>query len=226
MNALIWTKYNSLDSGFCKHVIDKFEKDDNKKDGVTGSGVVNKSVKSSIDLNISGYPHWKEENDEFQKNLREGMREYREYVQQINPQFSPITTKIRDSGFQIQRTDPGGGYTWHSDFHFFNETNGNLVSSNIRTLTYIFYLNTVPDFDGGYTEFVDGTKIVSDQAKLLIFPSTWTYVHRGFPPNKTKYIATGWIYDVIKTPIVTPNQLQLLPPEETRNNYIKVKMPQ
>ena len=31
--------------------------------------------------------------------------------------------------------------------------------------------------------------------KLLIFPATWTYMHRGnVPISEDKYIVTGWLY--------------------------------
>jgi hypothetical protein len=225
MELPIWTKYESLDSGFCRHVIEKFEKDENKHDGYVGNGTVDKNIKSSIDLNITGYPEWKHENDEFQVRLREGMLEYRNYLIDINPRFSPVSSQIRDSGFQIQRTDPGCGYTWHSDSQFYCEANNGIVTTNIRTLTYIFYLNNVPKVDGGYTEFVDGTQIVPDQGKLLFFPATWEYIHRGFPPQTIKkYICTGWIYDVVNTPIKS-SKMQMVPPAEQRNNYVKVQFP-
>jgi hypothetical protein len=62
-----------------------------------------------------------------------------------------------------------------------------------RALTFIWYLNDVTD--DGYTEFIDGTRIQPETGKLLIFPATWTYLHRGVSPKtETKYICTGWIY--------------------------------
>ena len=30
--------------------------------------------------------------------------------------------------------------------------------------------------------------------RLVLFPATWVYVHRGFPPKVRKYICTGWVY--------------------------------
>ena len=47
----------------------------------------------------------------------------------------------------------------------------------------------------GVTEFIDGTIITPKAGKLLIFPATWCYLHRGLPPKVgRKYIATGWLY--------------------------------
>jgi len=216
---VLWEKRDMLDSGFCEHVINKFKKDPNKHDGFISRGVVDKSIKSSIDLNISGYPEWSEEDKEFQDRLRNAMHEYRDHLSSINPRLIPVTNRIKDSGFQVQQTNPGEGYTWHSDVHAYTQRVDDAFLTNIRCLTYIFYLNTIADFDGGYTEFIDGTQVTADRAKILLFPSTWDYVHRGFPPKTTKYIATGWIYDVIKTPVSFDTQT--VPPAETRNMFFK-----
>ena len=59
-----------------------------------------------------------------------------------------------------------------------------------RYLTFIWYLNTV---DEGWTQFFNGNQVAPRQGRLLIFPSTWTYIHQGYPPKQTKYIITGWI---------------------------------
>lgn len=93
---------------------------------------------------------------------------------------------ISDSGYQIQRTLPGDFYTWHTDACAEN--------SKVRQLTYIWYLNDV--HDDGYTEFLNGTRIQPETGKMIIFPATWTYLHRGYPPkSETKYIVTGWVYN-------------------------------
>lgn len=68
---------------------------------------------------------------------------------------------------------------------------------NPRYFTFIWYLNDI--HEDGYTEFIDGTKIQPETGKMIIFPSTWTYTHRGYPPkSEVKYICTGWIHGVLK----------------------------
>ena len=38
-------------------------------------------------------------------------------------------------------------------------------------------------------------KIKAEKGKLLIFPSSWTYIHRGnIPISDDKYIITGWVH--------------------------------
>ena len=97
---------------------------------------------------------------------------------------------MSDTGYQIQKTSPNSGYTWHDDF---DPSYDNTSSAGIRVLSFIWYLNDVSE--GGYTEFIDGTKIQPERGKFLIFPSTWNFIHRGFPPKKeSKYIITGWLH--------------------------------
>ena len=62
-----------------------------------------------------------------------------------------------------------------------------------RKLTFIWYLNDIKD--GGYTEFIDGTKIKPEVGKLVIFPASWEFLHRGVPPkSEDKYLCTGWVH--------------------------------
>jgi hypothetical protein len=58
-------------------------------------------------------------------------------------------------------------------------------------------------YEGGETEFVDGTLIKPERGKLIIFPAYWNYHHQGRPPiSNTKYIVTGWI-------LVDPNKVPM-----------------
>jgi Rps23 Pro-64 3,4-dihydroxylase Tpa1-like proline 4-hydroxylase len=82
--------------------------------------------------------------------------------------------------------DTGGFYRWHHD---------SIFTAHVRILTYIFYLNDVPVEHGGCTEFLMGKKIQPKKGTLILFPATWTYIHRGKKLEKgNKYIATGFVY--------------------------------
>lgn len=88
--------------------------------------------------------------------------------------------------YKIQKTLPSEGYhVWHCE-------NGSIDSSK-RIATYIVYLNDV--FEGGETEFLyQRVRVPPKQGSLVIFPASYTHVHRGNPPLKgVKYILTGWI---------------------------------
>jgi len=187
----IWTKQNSLTSEYCQNAIDKFEKDSRKCDGVVAGpneNIVDKSIKSSMDLSISPLSEWKEEDNVFYQSLQSSVAEYIDYCKEFNEFLYPYyAEQIKDIGYQIQRTQPGEFYRWHHDF-LGDDVNGP------RVLTFIWYLNDITD--EGYTEFIDGTRVQPETGKLLIFPATWTYTHRGVSPKtETKYICTGWIYN-------------------------------
>jgi hypothetical protein len=191
VDPLIWTKNNTLSSDFCCHVIDKFEKDERKHQGLIGyNREESHSVKKSTDLNITSYSEWSNEDSIFFSSLNKGLSEYFEHCNKYKPYFPHAyvgacdNPNIKDSGYQIQRTNPGEYYRWHHDGWF--------EKKFLRLVTYIWYLNDVKE--EGYTEFSNGMKIQPEEGKLLIFPATWTYIHQGFPPkSETKYICTGWI---------------------------------
>ena len=189
MNPFIYTAEKELSSDFCRNLIDKFENDNRKHPGVLGQVPrVELDSKISTDLHISQYDDWKEEDNVFFNSLTTSLPKYVEFLKKVNPDYNPYgyLSQVNDTGYQIQKTEPGGFYTWHSDF---------IVSETLgpRLLSFIWYLNDV-NYEG-HTEFYDGTKIKPEEGKLVIFPATWDFLHRGVSPEKeTKYISTGWVY--------------------------------
>ena len=182
----IYIADGALEPEFCRNVIEKFEKDDNKRQGIVAGGRPDTSIKDSTDLHISGLPEWEEEDHVFYKSLKQHHEFY------LNGKWSDIhsvyTGNISDKGYQIQRTRPGAGYIWHNDAVL-----DELDTMGVRFSTYIWYLNDIDE--DGYTEFIDGTKVQPKTGRICIFPATWTYMHRGYPPkNQTKYIVTGWMH--------------------------------
>ena len=194
----VYIEDNVFTDEFCKHVINKFDNDSRQQWGIT-SGGVNFVVKKSKDLRITDFPDWQQEDGVFYETLQYGINNYTKHINLKIPLMSrtlnvpiPLSAvlgihgdKSGDSGYHIQRTLPGDGYTWHDDFQV-NQENG------IRRLTFIFYLN---DVDEGWTQFYHGEQVEPKTGRLLIFPSTWTYIHQGYPPKQVKYIVTGWVYE-------------------------------
>lgn len=187
MNPFIYHMRGELDQEFCSHVIDKFEKDSERYQGFVGSDRrINLDIKQSIDLKITNNKNWEEENKIFYNSFKSSLDKYSDHLSD-NMKDIPILygNKFYDTGYQIQKTVPGGFYTWHHDFA--------AATEGYRVITVIWYLNDV--IKEGYTEFMDGTRVHPELGKVLLFPSTWNFVHRGFPPkSENKYICTGWLY--------------------------------
>ena len=190
MSDLIYVKDDVMDKDFCSHLITKFDGDVNwQYEGITGSGL-NKEIKDTTDLKVSGLKHWDDEDQKISKIVQESMWQYIGHVEKFFVGCYDVHDiglgSYTDRGYQIQKYNPGGGYIWHQDFMVNAELGG-------RMFTFIFYLNDV-DVDG-YTEFADGTRVRPRAGRVVWFPATWTYIHRGYPPKDgVKYILTGWCY--------------------------------
>ena len=183
--------HNTLDEDFCKHVIEKFENDSNSFPGETGEGV-NTEIKDSTDLCFYGDKNWEEEDKIFYDSLSKYTTDY--IQKYYNDRVWNANVQSYDTGYQIQRTTPEQtGYVWHHD-SVSSLNRNNEVSA--RIITFLWYLNTTVD-GSGTTEFYDGTHITPEAGKLILFPATWTYSHRGHPPTEgLKYICTGWIWEI------------------------------
>lgn len=181
---------NFMNSTKCDNIIQRFEKSPYKKRGEMMIGV-DESVKKSIDLPISRADmivEWYDVIDTITDDILKALLKYNEYMSINNLDVSNVITNtiIQSAKVaypQIQRTDPGGFYAWHHDAY------------NNRMFTYILYLNDVKEGCGGTTDFWCGKSILPKKGKLLLFPSSLTYVHCGKKLERgVKYIMTGFIH--------------------------------
>lgn len=191
----IYVKQNSLSSEICDELIRLFENDLSSfvRPGATLNNN-NTDIKKTFDLKLNA-------NNNIYDNPM-----FVELNMNINNYFIIINNRYRhsnnrgivrlnnaaDTGFQIQKYNRGEGYYkyHHDSAHSINKTQN-------RMIAFIWYLNTVDE--GGETEFFNGRiKIKPEKGKLLLFPATWTYPHRGnMPISGDKYIVTGWLYSDI-----------------------------
>ncbi|MEN8109046.1 MAG: 2OG-Fe(II) oxygenase [Pseudomonadota bacterium] len=179
-NTFIFEKHNALPIDICNEIIRRFEhSEDEQYEGRIGQTVsMDRSIKKSTDLVISGKPHWQDLDAELFRSLGIAIREFRET-------FPFFKGPFKDSGYAIQRTRPGEHYHWHID--------GGSHEFSQRQLVAVWYLNTV-DGPGGETGFsYQDVSIKPEAGKLLLFPPFWTHEHRGVTLQKgVKYIATTW----------------------------------
>jgi len=189
---LIWVKEKSLSQDFCNQVINKFETDPYRKAGEVDQNNprIDKDLKITIDTTITHNIAWREEDEVLYKALGNALYEYEIHLQKTSSgkwNLHPSDGyQVKDTGYMVQKYEPNGFYNWHHDWCM-NE-------GWSRIYTYIWYINTIKEEDGGWTEFIDGTRIQPEVGSILLFPATWTYVHRGYTTKVPKYIVTGWIY--------------------------------
>ena len=196
LSDYIVTYDNTLKSSFCRSVCRRMELDERKKLGVFSDGKSDENVKTSHDLNISLLDDWKQEDETLYESLSMYLETYMDTVSEktgINQdllsgrpyKWSQTGDHLCDTGYQIKMYKPDGFYKWHHDYE--------IIPAGARALSFIWYLNE--DFKGGETEFMDGTIIRPIEGRMVIFPSTWMYVHRGCKVIEgNKYIATGWFH--------------------------------
>jgi len=172
---------------FCNRVIDKFEKSNLKFIGTTGIGI--NSKKKSTDLRIYDEPEWAEEEKYFNDTIQKAMKKYETFLLkmdvdgEVKETMSQMLMNSHIHPPQIQRTKPGEYYHWHHDQNY---------PPHWKLFTYIIYLNDVEEDSGGTTEFSCGKTIQPKVGKIVFFPCTWTYFHRGKTLEKgVKYIATN-----------------------------------
>lgn len=109
---------------------------------------------------------------------------YRDYAERF-----PILNNLGNHiihGIKIQKSIPSQGYhIWHCEQSDLN--------SSSRLMAWTVYLNDVEE--GGETEFLyQFQRVKAERGRVVIFPASYTYAHRGNPPLKgDKYIMTGWV---------------------------------
>lgn len=187
MERYIFEIDDALPRDFCEDVISRFECDERKKIGETLSEV-NEKIKKSLDLPIVLFPEeWEDVIYKCGECVNSMIDKYKEYLTENaldrNASITKTINEVVIGPPQIQKTERGGFYTWHHDSHL------------NRVFTYILYLNDVEEGIGGTTEFLCGKTIQPKAGKLVIFPATLTYIHRGTKLKEgTKYIMTNFIY--------------------------------
>ena len=181
---LIYEMHNALDPKICEDIIQKFRHDDRKAPGITTSGQVMPELKKSMDLLISDLDEWEGIDQTLYQSLAENLEKYSKQTTEITGQ--PLwSSKIQDSGYNVKRYRPDDYYNWHVDCQTYQ-------NGWTRTVACIWYLNAVEE--GGETEFAFGHKVVPSTGKLILFPATWNFPHRGLSPTKgNKYIITSFV---------------------------------
>ena len=186
---------NNLPGELCEEIIKRFEDDENKERGLIGGSIASEdsAIRRTNNLKITNLDNWNNISDILFENLKKGLEQYADYIFGLIPPYlvhQIFGEELKDEGFSIQSMSQNEFYNWHYD---------ELIDGTTpihRVLTCMWYLNTLDEDDGGCTEMWFGKKIKPKRGTLLIFPSSWPYIHRGAPiknPNITKYTCVTWL---------------------------------
>ena len=173
----------------CEYQIQRFEEDTTHQT-VDYSHHNNTQWKNYTSIYITKHQHWWDIDKLYANTIDRLLPEYIKHCELVLDDCKPRPVMFKsntynDTGFKLRRYDPGDYFHWHHDLT-------NKDELGWRHVGCIFYLNDVAE--GGETEFLDGTLIQPTQGTVLMFPSSWTYIHRGLPPvNSPKYAATTFI---------------------------------
>jgi hypothetical protein len=185
---LIHINENALSKTICKKIIDLFEKEPNKYQGVTAGGAITE-IKNTLDFVIpNSSVNWSKIRNLLEEELKRNVIKYINKISKID-NYKIVNTDFLTTGeFMVQKyTRNCGKYNYHNDFTVDHE------NKKYRVITYIFYLNDV--VEGGETEIWERVKIQPKAGQMLLFPACWTFPHRGVMPiSDNKYIITGWLY--------------------------------
>jgi len=201
--SFIYEIKNNLPSNLCKAVIKKFESNsDQFRDGVVGEDTTNKSWKDSKEIQLTEYPQsWDKLYEKVVYFITKGLIEYKkEFTKFLDKTIGidgdtnfvkhfSLGTITALHCISIQRIAGGSRYRWHSDY------SGHHPS---RILTFMWYLNTLEEDEGGKTAFINGRKVRPEEGKLIFFPATWTGIHCGeLIKTEYKYIMVGTLNRII-----------------------------
>ena len=148
-----------------------------------GSGLVDPSIKDSID------------NPVFIGITDTRVRDFTGEVNRVMNNYVdrfPLCAKTNkwkmEEFFNLQYYKPGGGYhLWHC------ERQSSSRSNTYRHMVWMTYLNDVPD--GGTEWFHQDLYLPAEKGTTVIWPADWTFHHRGRKSDTSeKIIATGWYH--------------------------------
>jgi len=183
-------KYTLSHPTMCDDLIDYFKNNSSKSYAGAiyegGESMVKKDIKDSTDMSITIG-----ENtliDAYANEAQICLDKYKKDYKYCDEGQSPYNI-VED--INIQHYSPGQAFhKWHC------EKSGSYYS--LRHLVFMTYLNDVTD-KGGTEFYYHNICIEPKKGLTLIWPTDWTFTHRGIPsPTQEKYIITGW-YSYINT---------------------------
>lgn len=196
-NTLIESPYpriiifkNIIEDSKCEEIISRFENSSLKHPGSIGNPpIIKKNIKHTIDLPLSE-PEFEDIDQLVYTTVQSCLSKYLDIMDMNYSMYMKNDFIIKDTGYHIQKYEPHGYYREHHDFY------ADLENGLIRIITFIIYLNTLEDNEGGRTLFSHPINCAVQPVKgsCLFFPATWDFLHQGEECLSNKYIITGWFH--------------------------------
>jgi len=180
---------NIYPDGFCKHLINEFNKNQEFGIGISRTDEGSKKhIRNDYQIFANGrnisFSEFEDKDvlNMFYKGLQCCFDEYKKNYSVLGG------IDIRCNQMKMQKTSRGEGYhIWHCE-----QGNGYM---NNRSLVYMLYLNDLPEEANGETEFLyQERRIRPKENTMVLWPAGFTHVHRGNAVfgDVDKYVVTGW----------------------------------
>ena len=133
--------------------------------------------------------------DKYLEHLENTFKDYnKDEEYNMNPYIREIRSHKQitiEGGLVVHEIKKGKSYKWHHDCDY---------SESREFIQIIVYLNTLGEDGGGCTEIMGGTKIKPEIGKVVAFPKSWQFIHKGCKvlSETPKYICTSNIRIVFK----------------------------
>ena len=196
MDKYVYIKENVLSKEICNKIIKLFEEDTtNQYAGRVAGGIMQKDIKNTIDYNrpfCDDNKHWGKIvpllKYETAHHLQEYLNIIEKHIQTADNTFQNYTDKIYEllDIALLHKYEKGEGvYSTHTD--------DTIREGLERRMVFLFYLNDVEE--GGETIVLKTHKIKPEAGKLLVFPASWAFPHKGCVPlSNDKYVVSIWAY--------------------------------
>jgi hypothetical protein len=185
---------NFVPDDVCDEMTKKFDMEPKKIPGFINQGgkpILDLDLRNSFEIRTPNLENWRNDQMYLDDKLKKALTMYRTELYKLfekhgenNAYLSQyvFNRPMYHRGFIIQRVEPNSRFRWHADI------------GPTQAATCMIYLNDIDPKYGGATEFICGRKVQPEKGKLLIFPATWSNVHRGFYVRVPKYFILSTVH--------------------------------
>lgn len=180
LNEFIQVYDNSLEDNVCDFLINLFESSKEYQERIENQGSPN-FTQYNLTENHKNSPEIENVHNHLIRTVFKYKKEYYDF---IDKRCFPAEHNFEQFRIKKYKNDGNDCFNTHVDVTTYESAR--------RFLSFFWYLNDVDS--GGETIFQDLT-IVPKKGKLVVFPPTWTFPHKGCPPiSNEKYLLSTYLH--------------------------------